>query len=64
MVYDHVKASSSAECCELFANFFASVFNHTASSTVEAESASSEVPLDFLSLTTFEVTPAMVIIAA
>ncbi|XP_055543189.1 uncharacterized protein LOC129728762 [Wyeomyia smithii] len=64
VVLDDVEAKSSAESCELFANFFASVFDETPASELEAESAASDVPMDCINLTSFVVTPAMVISAA
>ncbi|XP_055538290.1 uncharacterized protein LOC129725902 [Wyeomyia smithii] len=63
VVLDDIEAKP-AESSELIAKFFASVFDETPAYEFEAESASSDVPMDCINLTSFVVTPAMVISAA
>ncbi|XP_062541525.1 uncharacterized protein LOC134209555 [Armigeres subalbatus] len=48
VVYDNAEAKTSAECCELFARFFESVFNQSSATDAEAASASLDVPLDLI----------------
>ncbi|XP_055622265.1 uncharacterized protein LOC129765851 [Toxorhynchites rutilus septentrionalis] len=64
VLYNDVEANTHTECCELFAKFFTSVFDHIPASEAQVKFASLGVPMDVISLTTFVVTPAMVISAA
>ncbi|XP_058836978.1 uncharacterized protein LOC131693286 [Topomyia yanbarensis] len=61
---DGKAASSTATACELFANHFASVFAPCSASDQETEIALGTVPQDIADLSTFLVSPDMVIAAA
>ena len=61
MYLDEVEAASTLESCELFANFFASVFAENIASDEDAEIASLDAPEN---LVDFTITPDMIITAS
>ncbi|XP_053688477.1 uncharacterized protein LOC128737794 [Sabethes cyaneus] len=61
---DGIDATSVSESCELFANFFSSVFANETASDQDAQTAASYVPADLVNLNVFEITADMIITAA
>ncbi|XP_053692152.1 uncharacterized protein LOC128740616 [Sabethes cyaneus] len=61
---DGTEAISESDSCELFAQFFASVFADRIASDSEAEIAAADVPASLVDLTVFEVTTDMFLAAA
>ena len=62
--YDGVETKSNSESCELFANFFASVFAAESATDLDAEIAAADVPACLVDLGLFNVTPELVMMAA
>ena len=60
---DEIESTTTEQSCELFAKFFVSVFSENMASDSEAESASADVPADLVDLSTFEITPDMILAA-
>ena len=63
MLNDSV-AASPAESCELFARHFAAIFSSNKTSRQEADIAAANVPAGMIEISTFIVTPEMVVFAA
>lgn len=61
---DAVPSTSTASACELFAQYFASVFAESVASDEEAELAAMHVPRDAVCLSTFNITHNMLLKAA
>lgn len=61
---DESTAFNSNDSCELFAKFFKTVYADDITSLHDADLAASNVPVDCLNLTTFYITPNMILNAA
>ncbi|XP_055522813.1 uncharacterized protein LOC129716993 [Wyeomyia smithii] len=62
--YDGTESKSNSDSCELFANYFASVFAGDTASALEAVEAAVPVPANLVDLSTFDITTDMIVAAA
>lgn len=58
---DDVESTISTQACELFAKFFASVYEDKSASAQEIDKAASTVPVNLIDLSTFEITREMIV---